>query len=154
MQTGAAQHRHFKTLIVLVIAMTGGTFLLFWIARFAPITPLRASVAPWDRIMVRAEPARAPRGFFHYRIGPAGRLFQSQAWLEGLHERGSHGTIHILLTCEDRDLRVTPAQAKTLSSVLSKLRREYAIPTRRVAVERRFPPLEEAGLRGRVLPRT
>jgi len=132
------QHRHFKTLIVLVLAMTGGTILLYWIAQIAPITPLRGTAAasgPWTRIAVRAQVAGTPHGFFHYRIDQTGRLFQSYAWLSGQHSRRSPDAIHILLTCPDRDLRISPAQARELSRLISKLRREHGIPQTRVSVE-------------------
>ncbi|MFQ5501829.1 MAG: N-acetylmuramoyl-L-alanine amidase [Phycisphaerae bacterium] len=129
------QHRHLKTLIVLVLSMTGGTYFLFWIAQFSPVTPLRASVRNWTKISVRAESDRIPGGFYHYRVDETGRLFQSRAWETGQYERNSPGTIHILLSCGNDRVRVSPEQAKTLSRILSTLRRDYIIPVRNVVVD-------------------
>lgn len=151
------QHRHFKTLIVLVLAMTSGTILLFWVARIAPITPLRgksAAAAAWTRIAVRAEPAELSHGFYHYRIDATGRLFQSHAWLEGRRERTSPETVHILLTCPDRSLRVSPAQAETLSRIISELRTRHAIPPTRVSVEAAQGVADRSGAPRRHLLRT
>lgn len=129
------QHRHFKTLIVLVLAMTGGTILLFWIAQLAPVTPLRASINPWSRISVRAQDDLGPRGFYHYRIDASGRLFQSRAWNNGESNPANPGTIHLLLTCPGSERRVTSAQAATLSHILSRLRSEHSISSGNVHVE-------------------
>ncbi len=132
------QHRHYKTLIVLVLAMTIGAFVLFWAARFSPITPLkgtREAATDWTRISVRAETPAADRGFFHYRIDAAGRLFQSYAWKAGQGERNTPGTIHVLLTCPDDRLEVSPEQAGTLSQIISKLRQRHGVPADRVRVE-------------------
>ncbi len=132
------QHRHYKTLIVLVFAMTVGAFVLFWAARFSPVIPLRGTReagADWTRISVRAEALPVSRGFFHYRIDAAGRLFQSYAWKAGQGERNTPGTIHVLLTCPDERLEVSPEQAKTLSQIISKLRNRHGVPADRVRVE-------------------
>jgi hypothetical protein len=132
------QHRHYKTLIVLVLAMTVGAFVLFWAARVSPVTPLRGTreaSADWTRISVRAEAPAASRGFFHYRIDAAGRLFQSYAWKAGQGERNTPGTIHVLLTCPDERLQISPEQAGTLSQIISKLRHRHAVPADRVRVE-------------------
>jgi len=132
------QHRHFKTLIVLVLSMTIGTILLFWVAQIAPITPLRgktAAAVTWTRVVVRAQPAETSHGFYHYRIDESGRLFQSHAWLEGRHDRNSPGAIYVLLTCPDLRLRVSPSQAETLSRIISELRDKHAIGEERVSVE-------------------
>ena len=132
------QHRHFKTLIVLVLAMTSGTVLLFWVAQIAPITPLRgktAATAAWTQIAVRAQPAEVSHGFYHYRIDATGRLFQSRAWLEGRHDRSTPGAVHVLLTCPDRSLRVSAAQGETLSRIIAELRGKHTIPEARVSVE-------------------
>ncbi|MCG8408540.1 MAG: hypothetical protein MI923_25340 [Phycisphaerales bacterium] len=140
MPSGSVRHqnRHFKTLIVLVLAMTSGTFLLFWVAQVAPVTPLKGktlSTKAWTEISVRANAASAPRGFFHYRIDHTGRLFQSNAWTAGQHDRGHPGAIHVLLTCPDYDMRVSPSQAKTLSQIISKLRHDHAIASDKVQVD-------------------
>ncbi len=129
------QHRHFKTLIVLVLAMTGGTFLLFGVARMSPVTPLRASAGPWNQIVVRTEGPQSDRGFFHYRIDESGRLFQSYAWKAGQHDRRNPGTIHVLLTCPDNSLQVTGAQARTLSVILGQLQSRFAVSSDAITVD-------------------
>lgn len=129
------QHRHFKTLIVLVLAMTGGTFLLFTIAQFSPVTPLRASAGPWNQIVVRTEGPQTDRGFFHYRIDDSGRLFQSYAWKAGQHDRSSPGAIHVLLTCTDHKMQVTGAQARTLSVILQQLQQQFAVSSDAISVD-------------------
>jgi hypothetical protein len=129
------QHRHFKTLIVLVLAMTGGTFLLFGIARMSPVTPLRASAGPWNQIVVRTEGPQSDRGFFHYRIDESGRLFQSYAWKAGQHDRSNPGTIHVLLTCPDSKMQVTGPQARTLSAILGQLQEQFAVSNDAVTVD-------------------
>ncbi len=124
------KHRHFKTLIVLVLAMTGGAFLLFWVAQFSPVTPLRGETGAhglWNQIAVRAQSERSPRGFFHYRIDLSGRLFESSAWKNRRFNRATPGVVHILLTCPEGDPRVSPAQARTLKHIVSRLRTEYRI---------------------------
>ncbi len=136
--TARNQYRHYRTLIALVLAMSAGTTILFWLARFSPVTPLRSTAAgsrQWTQISVRAETDDASRGFFHYRIDDGGRLYQSYAWKAGQDERSSPRTIHILLTCLHADAKVTERQAKTLSKVISQLRDEFEIPADRVYVE-------------------
>lgn len=136
--TARNQYRHYRTLIALVLAMSAGTSLLFWLARFSPVTPLRSTAQAslqWTQISVRAESEQAPRGFFHYRIDEAGHLYQSYAWKAGQADRGTPKTIHILLTCHDVDARVTEPQARTLSKVISQLRDQYDIAADRVYVE-------------------
>ncbi len=132
------QHRHYKTLIVLVLAMTIGAFVLFWAARLSPVIPLsatREARVDWSRISVRAEALPVTRGFFHYRIDASGRLFESYAWKAGQSERNTPGTIHVLLTCTDESLQVSPEQARTLSQIISKLRQRHSVPADRVRVE-------------------
>lgn len=132
------QYRHYRTLIALVLAMTGGTMVLFWLGRFSPVTPLRSTAAmnrPWTQISVRAEDGRGARGFFHYRIDETGRLFQSYAWKAGQPDRATPKTIHVLLSCGTPDAKVTDAQARTLTRVISQIRSEHDIAADRVFVE-------------------
>lgn len=143
------QHRHFKTLIVLVLAMTGGTFLLFWIAQITPITPLRASVNNWTHISVRAAEGRSTAGFYHYRIDEVGRLFRNQSWNAETGDDRPGKTIVVVLTCPNGDQRVSSAQAGTLTHLLSELRHRHGIPADRVRVE---PPAGTARRPG-ALPR-
>ncbi|MBX3395142.1 MAG: N-acetylmuramoyl-L-alanine amidase [Phycisphaerae bacterium] len=132
------KYRHYRTLAVLVFAMTGGTMLLFWLGQFAPVTPLRSTAASgrqWSQIAVRAESRAAARGFFHYRIDEAGQLYQSYAWKAGQYEQSSPKTVHILLTCPDAQARVTELQARTLGQLISRLRTDHAIAADRVFVD-------------------
>lgn len=132
------QYRHYRTLIVLVLAMTAGTVLLFWLARFSPVTPLRSTASSgrtWSQISVRAECVASSHGFFHYRIDENGRLFQSHAWQVGQAERSSPKTVQILLTCADRDAKISSAQTRMLSRLISQLCQEHGIPADRVFVE-------------------
>ncbi|MBN2560968.1 MAG: N-acetylmuramoyl-L-alanine amidase [Phycisphaerae bacterium] len=139
------QHRHYKTLIVLVLSMTSGTFLLFWVGKLSPVTPLTslrgrtsAPVAPaakvWNEIAVRTQDADRPRGFFHYRIAETGRLFQSSAWKQATHDPHSAGTIQILITCKSPDVRLTTAQTRTLTRLIGDLRATHGIPKDHVRV--------------------
>lgn len=128
------QHRHYKTLIALVLSMTGGTFFLLWVGRLTPVTPLRGQVAAaqrWNEITVRAESDHNPRGFFHLRIDEAGQLFQSSAWKIGQPDPDHPEAIHVLLTSA---AGVTPAQTQTLSRTIADLRRQHGIASERVSV--------------------
>ncbi len=134
--TSRHQHRHYKTLIALVVSMTGGTFFLLWVGRLSPVTPLRGKVpAPqrWSEIAVRAENDHNPRGFFHLRIDEAGQLYQSSAWKIGRPDPDHPETILVLLTSTD-DAGVTQVQTQTLSRTLADLRRQHGIPSERVSV--------------------
>ncbi len=133
-----SHHRHYRTLIALVVSMTGGTLLLYWMAQLSPVTPLRGRAGggrTWSQIAVRALPEQLPTGFYHYRIDASGRLFASQAWEAGLPGRNAPGTVHVLLSCRDAGLRVTPSQTRTLSRVLGYLRETHAIPLDQIYVE-------------------
>lgn len=131
------QHRHYKTLIVLVASMTVGTFMLYSLAQISPkVTPLHSRTpGHWNRISIRALTTEAQRGFFHFRIDTDGRLFQSRAWDTGQFDRGTPGTVHVLLTCKRNDLRVSSNQAETLSRIISQLRRELSIEAENVTVD-------------------
>jgi hypothetical protein len=132
------QYRHYRTLIVLVLAMTAAAMLLFWLGRFSPVTPLRSTVAStkhWTQISVRAENSQSDRGFFHYRIDEAGKLFQSYAWKAGQYERSTPKTVHILLCCDEPDAKVSDSQTKTLIRLISQVRTDFDIPADRVFVE-------------------
>lgn len=145
------QHRHYKTLIVLVLAMTGGTFLLFWVGKLAPVIPLRGNtqVAPsWDRILVRAEPADAvtASGFYHLRIDGCGWLYQSSAWNAGRQDRNAPGTIQLVLTSDQPGGKITPAQSQALSHVIADLCKQYRIRPERIAVTQSPGPPRLAGM--------
>lgn len=139
------QHRHYKTLIALVVSMTGGTFVLLWVGKLSPVTPLRGQVPAtprWSEIAVRADSDHKPRGFFHLRIDEAGQLFQSSAWKIGQPDPDHPETIHLLLTSSSEG--VTTAQKQTLSRTIADLRRQHAIPTNGVSVIRPGPPAQTA----------
>ncbi len=125
------QHRHFKTLIVLVLSMTGSTLLLFWVGGLAPVTPLRGKTPDprvWRRLAVRAEqipPATA--GFFHFRISRTGELVPSRNWQMGQEDPRTPGTIQILLACRSPEKLLGPSQAKVLADLISRLRADYDI---------------------------
>ncbi len=128
------QHRHYKTLIALVLSMTGGTFFLLWVGRLSPVTPLLGQVASaqrWNDIAVRAEDDRNPRGFFHLRIDESGMLYQSSAWKNGQPDPDHPETIHVLLTSSGG---VTPAQTQTLSRTIADLCRRHGIASEHVSV--------------------
>lgn len=131
------QNRHYKTLILLVLSMTGGTFLLLWLAQFSPVTPLRGRTAgpgTWTEIAVRAESSANAAGFYHLRIDGEGRLFRSDAWRYQSAHPDDPSMIHILLSATRADGRPLPAQQQTLSRVLAQLGRDYKIPSERVVV--------------------
>lgn len=138
------QHRHFKTLIVLVLSMTGGTYFLFWVGGLAPVTPLRGSTglavdAPsaWDRIQVQARPTGDREPFFHFRIDPTGRLLESRAWQAGQGSGRATGTIHILVSCSTTEARLTASQSSALVRLIADLRGRYGIAKDRVVIEPR-----------------
>lgn len=131
------QNRHYKTLILLVLSMTGGTFLLLWLAQFSPVTPLRgrtAGAGAWTDIAVRAEASPSAAGFYHLRIDGDGRLFRSDAWRYQQGHPDDPAMIQILLSATQSDGRPLPAQQQTLSRVLAQLGRDYNIPSERVVV--------------------
>ncbi len=139
-----SQHRHYRTLITLVVSMTGGTLLLYWMAQLSPVTPLRSRAGggrAWSQISVRALPDHLPTGFYHYRIDASGRLFESQAWEAGRSGRNAPGTVHVLLSCRDAALRVTPPQTRTLTRILGYLRETHVIGLDQIYVE---PPTTAA----------
>jgi hypothetical protein len=130
------RHRHYKTLIALVLSMTGGTLFLLWVGRLSPVIPLRGQVpAPqrWSEITVRAENDHNPRGFFHLRIDEAGQLYQSSAWKIGQPDPDHPETILVLLTSVD-GAGISTAQTQTLSRTLADLRREHGISPDHVSV--------------------
>jgi hypothetical protein len=136
------QNRHYKTLIALVLAMTGGTFLLYGISKWSPVvpvTPLRAEAQPtrsWSAINVRTQVPGTSRGFFHWRIDESGQLARSDAWITG-QDLNSDGTIHVLITSGSRDGGVTTSQARQLSLLVNELRKSYGIPKDRVVSGKR-----------------
>lgn len=140
------QHRHYKTLIALVVSMTGGTFFLLWVGRLSPVTPLRGQVLAtprWTEIAVRAESDHNPRGFFHLRIDEAGRLFQSSAWKIGQPDPDHPESIHLLLTSAEEG--ATAAQRQTLSRTIADLRQQHGIPSSGVSVISPEPRAQSAG---------
>lgn len=131
------QHRHYKTLIVLVLAMTGGMLFLFWVAELAPVTPLRSQLpaaAPWDRILVKAQDLSSPKGFCHFYIDEQGQPFKSRAWEDKREEPGNDGAIVVIVGCESSDGRLTNPQATALSRVIADLRAQHRIRGDRVEV--------------------
>lgn len=131
------QHRHYKTLILLVLSMTGGTFLLLWLAQFSPVTPLRgrtAGPADWRQIEVRAEAAANAGGFYHLRIDASGRLYRSDAWKYQQAHPDNPGVIALLLSSTHSTGRPTPQQQQTLSRLLADLGNQYRIDAKQVSV--------------------
>ena len=143
------QHRHYKTLIVLVLAMTGGTFLLFWVGKLAPVIPLRGNTQvaqSWDRIAVRSEPTDTVAGFYHLRIDGRGWLYQSSAWNTGRQDRNAPGTIQLVLTSDQPGGKITHAQGQALSHVIADLCKQYKIQPDRIAVSQSPSPPRLAGM--------
>jgi membrane protein implicated in regulation of membrane protease activity len=127
------QFRHFKTLIVLVLAMTGGTIFLYWVGRLAPVTPLRAKMpAAWSQIVVRAADSRADQGFFHLQIDEQGHVNESSAWAGQRYAANSEGTIHVVVSSSTADGKLTKVQTDALSRTLNGLRKNFGIPTDRI----------------------
>ena len=127
----AHKHRHYKTLILLVVCMTAGAFFLFWLGQMAPVTPLRGKLGTppnWNRIAVRTAPlGRDEPGFFHYRIDESGQLYQTSAWKNNMQDPRQQGAIEIVLTVNESDAGISRAQEKSLTRLLSNLRRKFAI---------------------------
>jgi hypothetical protein len=137
MPANSARHqfRHFKTLIVLVVAMTGSTIFLYWLGRLAPVTPLRAkSPAAWNQIVVRAAGPRTEEGFYHFKIDEQGHVSESSAWGGQRYAQNSDGTIHLLVSCGTSDPKLTPTQSKALARAIAGLRKTYGIPTERIRI--------------------
>lgn len=131
------QHRHYKTLILLVLSMTGGTALLLWLAQYSPVTPLRSRMAgqgEWREICIRAESAATSSGFYHLRVDRTGRLYRSEAWKQQQSHPDQPGAVQILLSATNQDGRPTPAQQQTLSRVLAELFERHSIASDRVVV--------------------
>jgi hypothetical protein len=137
--SAAHRHRHFKTLMLLVVCMTVGAFFLFWLGQMTPVTPLRAktlAAADWKQIAVRtAAPDAAPAGFFHLRIDEQGRLFQTNAWKAASHDPQRESEIQIVLTMKDNNTGISPAQERTLSRLIAGLRRDYAIAAEKIRLD-------------------
>jgi hypothetical protein len=136
----SAQHRQFKTLIILVLAMTGGTFLLFGIARITPVThvtPLRAEATPprtWTQVVVRSAATESDKGFFHWRIDEDGRLYQTDAW-DKKSDPSADGTIQVLISTDQARGGITSRQSRQLTRLLSDLQSQYGIAKDRVHVQ-------------------
>lgn len=126
------KHRHFQTLILLVVSMTAGAFLLFWVDQNTPThrpRTLRSMVANkgWTDVAVRTVAASEEHGFFHFRIAADGQWFQSSAWKQGRRDPKAESTIHVVLTKPGGANRVTDAQQSALRVLVEQLRREYQI---------------------------
>ena len=136
-RTQQQQNRHYKTLIVLVCSMTFGTFVLYGMAQISPAIPLQSRAAShWSRISIRKVSEGAPRGFFHYRIDSAGRIFESRAWEAGQVNRNDPNAIQVLLTCDRNDLVPSYEQYKSLELFISQLCRQHSIDAERnISVE-------------------
>lgn len=131
------RHRHYKTLILLVLSMTGGTFLLLWLAQFSPVTPLRSRTpgqGDWREVVIRAESASTSSGFYHLRVDRNGRLYRSEAWRHQQPHPDQPTTVQVLLSATNSDGRPTPAQQQTLSRVLAELSSRHGITSDRVVV--------------------
>lgn len=137
------QHRHYKTLIVLVLSMTGGTFFLYWVGKLSPVmhirpTPLRAeSPAPqaWNQISVRTQTIGQPVGFYHWRIDPQGRLSSSDAWKSGIDPQAD-GSIQVVVATHSSNSGISSGQVKQLGLLLADLREVHHIPKDRIRATR------------------
>jgi hypothetical protein len=133
------QHRHFKTLILLVVSMTVGTVFLYWIDEVSPSHRksafqrlAAASASPWNSIDVRTENADDGNGF-HFHIDPSGRLFRSRLWSPDEATANSNGVIQILVTPGPRSRgEISRTQQDTLARLIDQLSREYRIPPERI----------------------
>jgi len=139
MPTVSVQQRHFKTLIALVLAMTGGTLLLFGVAKLTPVmhvAPLRAdarAAKTWTQVVVRSAAADSPKGFFHWRIDEVGRLYQTDAWANGQDSSGD-GSIQVLISTSAPGGKITPKQSQQLTRLLADLQGQFGISKDRVRV--------------------
>ena len=129
------QHRHFKTLIALVVATTGGTFFLYGAAKLSPVTPLRANVSAdklWTDIDVSEQLPGSATGFYHWRIDKSGRpASPSDAWNNNQDPYGN-GRIQLLVASPSKDGGITKRQAEQLDRLITELRGKYNIPKDRV----------------------
>lgn len=125
------KNRHFKTLILLVVSMTGGAFLLFWVDQNTPThrpRTLRGLVpSGWTDVAVRTVPAAGDHGFFHFRIASDGQWYQSSAWTQGRRDPNAASTIHVVLTKPGDNGRVNEVQQTALRQLVDQLRRQYHI---------------------------
>jgi len=126
------KHRHFKTLILLVVSMTSGAFLLFWVDQHTPThrpRTLRGMVpnSGWTDVAVRTVSAADAHGFFHFRIAADGQWYQSSAWTQGRRDPKAESTIHVVLTKAAGASRVSDAQQSALRLLVEQLRRQYQI---------------------------
>lgn len=146
---GRHQNRHFKTLILLVLSMTGGTFFLLWLGQLSPVTPLRSrTAADWNQIAVRTDSADTPQGFYHLRIDVNGQVFQSDAWKEGRAQAGRPGIINLVLSTSEPGAAATRVQAQTLQRTLADLTRRFGIAQDRIVVLRDWTPSSGIQLAG------
>lgn len=137
------QHRHFKTLILLVISMTVGTFFLFWVDKVTPahrrqtLQSLSAgSVGSWRDIAIRQSASQIQAGFFHFRIDESGRLYRrTKIWDAGPRDPRANGTIQIVLT-RGPSGPASSAQQLTLRRLLDDLGRRHNIPVSRIQPDR------------------
>lgn len=139
--SAAHKHRHFKTLILLVVSMTAGAFFLFWLGQLTPVTPLRGkprAEASWNKISVRtASPRAFEKGFFHLRIDESGRLFQTSAWKTRSPEPRQAGAIQIVLNVADSATGINTAQVKALAKLIGELRKQFGISADQVRLDKR-----------------
>jgi len=134
-----SQHRHYKTLIVLIVAMTGGTLFLYKIGQLAPVTPLRSSTAAvesWRQIGIRIQSPTEVPGFYHWRVDERGNLYRSSAWRQGQQDPLAPGVIQILLTTSAADRRVVEPQTSSLAHLLADLRGRYGIAENQIIASR------------------
>jgi len=130
-------NRHFKTLILLVVSMTAGAFLLFWIDKHTPThrpRTLRGLTAskPWTDVAIRSAASAQGVGLFHFRIDADGNWYQSSAWKNGLRDPASEGTIHILLTRDGGRSGSAQSQQLGLRRLVDQLQREHRIDSEHV----------------------
>jgi hypothetical protein len=125
------RHRHFKTLILLVVSMTAGAFFLFWLGQMTPVTPLRGkprAEGRWDWISVRTvSPRGDQKAPFHLRIDEAGRLYQTSAWKTRTAAPGQVGTIQVVLNVTGAESGINPVQERALAKLIGDLRKQFGI---------------------------
>jgi len=132
----AHKHRHYKTLVLLVLSMTFGTIFLFWIGNLSPVTPLRGThvASVWTDIAVRPVSPEQARGLYHLRIDEQGRVFRMQDWDSAWQARRSNGTIQIVLNVPGADRTISTAQRRALARLLADLSRRFQISDQRVSL--------------------
>jgi hypothetical protein len=139
--SAAHKNRHYKTLIVLVLSMTMGTLFLFWLGKFTPVTPLRASTGrAWHQISVRSVVQGESDGFYHLKVNGDGQVVPSSASERGqANPLGNPDTIQIVLRTSGPDSELSVAQTKALSKLIANLCKKHSIAANQVFADSAAP---------------